>query len=142
MSNEAIHITSTKHQAHIEGITCNKIGEKSNGCTLKLTYSDQVPEELQSGVTTYQLPTRLGQLQMRANGKSICLSLESMKVTVNVATGVHTAVCKPTHSFCNKDILFLYGNRHASGEANEIEIEFIPSQREIFNDKEAVDAAD
>lgn len=129
----AISINSTKHQAHIESITIGKFTSKSNGCTLKLTWADQIPPGVPSGIEKYTLPKQIGLLQLRDDdGESIALSLDSMSVVVDVATGTHTATCKPKHSFDVAANTFLLRNRLRSDEGNEVEVEFIPSQREMF----------
>lgn len=126
---EPITLTTRKHRVTIDGISANKPSDTSNGCTLKLSYSAEVPDNLK-GVKEYLMPKELGLVQLRADKKSVGMK-GTIAVKVKPDDGVHVLTFKPDHSFAMSDLQFLYANRHVPDDGNEVDFEFIPAQREL-----------
>jgi hypothetical protein len=128
--NEKLMATRTG-MARIENISIGKITDKATGCNFKFTYSDEVPEGV-SRFKEFKYPSIDGKLKLKVENKSVTFDLTGFEVTVAVGTGVHTAVCKPKHSFDTEGLKFLYSNRLCTDDGNEVSFEFIPTQREMF----------
>lgn len=135
MSDDLISVASRKHLAAIDAVSIGRPSESSNGCTLKLSYSAEVPENLK-GVKEYSLPREAGLVQLCAKDeKGKTKQNIAMKgviaVKVKPKDGVHVLTFKPDHSFAMSDLQFLYANRHVPDDGNEVDFEFIPAQREL-----------